>query len=205
MRQFEDGHVLTRADIDVLVAGVVIHEKHARISKIIDMQELAARAAGAPYDDGIDTIDPRVVKLADHRRQHVTRLEVEVVVGPIEVGGHRRDEVAAVLVGVCLTELDARDLRDRVGLVGRFELSVEQLVFTDGLVREARVDARAAEVQQLAHAGEIRRVHHSGVNHHVVVEELCGIGRVGEDATDFARNEEHVLGAVLLEPALTAA
>ena len=43
-------------------------------------------------------------------------------------------------------------------------------------------------------------MHHSAVNHHVVVDELRGARAVGEDPADGAGDEEHVLGTIGLEP-----
>ena len=71
--------------------------------------------------------DLRFVEFPHHRRQHVRTRQVEIVVGSVEIGRHRRDEVRAVLAPVGLAQLDARDLRDRIGLVGRLEGAGQQL------------------------------------------------------------------------------
>ena len=49
-------------------------------------------------------------------------------------------------------------------------------------------------------AEEVRRVHHGGVDHHVVVDELGGPRRVRQDAADRAGDEKHVLGPIGPEP-----
>ena len=43
-------------------------------------------------------------------------------------------------------------------------------------------------------------MHHRGVDHHVVVEELGRAGGVGHDAADGPGDEEHVVGTIRLEP-----
>ena len=142
----------------------------------------------------------RVVELADEGGQHVRAREVEVVVRPVEVRGHGRDEVAAVLLPVGLAELDPRDLGDRVGLVRGLEGAGEEVLLLHRLRALARVDAGAAEVEQPLHREEVGGVHHRGVDHHVVVDELGRPGGVGEDAAHRSRHQEDVLRAVRAEP-----
>ena len=164
------------------------------------MQELAARSARAPDGDVALAALLRVVELAHQRRQDVRARQIEVVVRAVQVRRHRRDEVAAVLRAVRLAQLDAGDLRDRVGFVGRLERAGQQVLFLDRLRAFARVDARAAEVEQLLHAVHVRRVHHGRVNHHVVVDELGRARRVRHDPADRAGDEEDVLRPVRAEP-----
>jgi hypothetical protein len=45
--------------------------------------------------------------------------EVVIIVGPVEVGGHYRDKVAAVLPEIAFTEFDACDLCEGVGKIVR--------------------------------------------------------------------------------------
>ena len=119
--QLANREVLAGADVDVRQAVVVLHQEHARVGEVVDVQELAPRRAGAPDHDLALAGDLRVVELAHQRREHVRAREVEVVVRAVEVRRHRGDEVAAVLLAVGLAQLDAGDLRDRVRLVRRLE------------------------------------------------------------------------------------
>ena len=198
--ELADGQVLAGADVDVrrrVVASIRNTHASARSSTCRNSRR------GVPVPQittSRDAGDLRVVELADQRRQHVRAGEVEVVVRAVEVGRHRRDEVAAVLRPVGLAQLDAGDLRDGVGLVGRLERAGEQLLLGHRLRAVARIDAGAAEVQQLLHAVQVRRVHHGRVDHHVVVDELGRPRGVGQDAADGAGDEEDVLRAVRLEP-----
>ena len=91
----------------------------------------------------------RFVEPAHEHGHQVAVGGVEVVAGPVEVGGHGRDEVVAVLAAVELAELDAGDLGQGIALVGRFQGAGEQLVLGDRLVGFPGVDAARAEVEQL--------------------------------------------------------
>ena len=91
----------------------------------------------------------RLMRLAHQRRKDVARLQIEIVAGAVEIGRHRRDEVAAILPAIGLAQLDAGDLGDRVPLVGGLERAGEQRVLADRLRRKLRIDAGRAEKQQL--------------------------------------------------------
>ena len=54
----------------------------------------------------------------------MARREVKIVARTIEIGWHRRDEIAPELAAICLTQLDARDLRNCIPLVCFLEWSV---------------------------------------------------------------------------------
>ena len=105
------------------------------VREIVDVQELPARAAGPPQRHRLAT-ELRVVELADHGRQHVGTLQVEVVARAVEVGRHGGDEVRAVLLAIGLAELDAGDLGDRIGLVGRLQQAGQQALLDDRLFGE---------------------------------------------------------------------
>ena len=140
------------------------------------------------------------MELADQGREDVGAFQVEVIVGAIEVGGHGRDEVAAVLLPVGLAELDAGDLGDGVGLVGRLQIAAEQVFLPHGLGAFPGVDAGTAQVEELFDVVEIGGVDHGGVDHHVVVDEFSRPGGVGPDAADGPGHQEDIFGPVGLEP-----
>ena len=199
--QLADRQVLAGADVDVLRRVVVAHQEQAGVGEVVDVQELAARASRCPRRRPRGCPRPsRRGTCGSSAGSTCERVEVEVVVRAVEVRRHRRDEVAAVLPAVRLAELDAGDLRDRVRLVRRLEQAREQVLLLHRLRALARVDARAAEVEQPLHREQVRGVHHRGVDHHVVVDELRRPRRVREDAADRAGDEEHVLGPVRAEP-----
>ena len=134
-RRVPNRQVDAGADVDVLVGAVVIHQVDARVGEVLDVQELPHRRPGSPDLDLRILRRPCIVELADQGRQHVARREVEVVAWPVQLGRHRRDEVAPVLAPIRLAQLDARDLGDGVPLVRRLQGPGEQLVFGDRLGR----------------------------------------------------------------------
>ena len=53
-REFGDGDVLAGADVDVFVVAVVLHQMDAGVGEVVDVEEFAARRAGAPDHDVAD-------------------------------------------------------------------------------------------------------------------------------------------------------
>ena len=105
------------------------------------MQELPTGRAGPPQHDLTGATGLRVVESTDQRRQDVRGLWVEIVVGAVQVGRHRRDPGPAILSAVGLHLQDAGDLGNGVGVVGRFECTREQARLLDRLLGELGVDA----------------------------------------------------------------
>ena len=124
----------------------------------------------------------------------MARGQIEVVVGSVEVGRHRRNEMPAVLAPIGLRQLDARNLGDRIPLVGRLQRSGQQRRFRDRLIGEPGIDARRAEKQQLPDADLMGGVDDVRLDHEVVVEEFRRSCRVGQNAADRGRGDEDGLG-----------
>ncbi len=78
--------------------------------------------------------------------------QVEVVVRSVEVGRHHRNEIGTVLNVEALAHLQARDLGNRIRLVGIFEWSGQQGILPHRLRRLFRVDAGAPQEKQLLHS-----------------------------------------------------
>ena len=150
--KLRDRQVFAGPHVDMRRLIVVTHQEHACVRQIVDVQELAPHRTAAPDDNLSVAPLAGLVKLPDESRQHVGAGEIEVVMDAVKVRRHRRDEVAAVLRPVVLTELDARDLGDRIRLVGRLELARQEILLLDRLRASARIDARAPQVQQLLRA-----------------------------------------------------
>ena len=183
--------------------GVVLHQD-ARARRR-SRRRAGTRAAACPCPRSSSSASPRsLASCALRISAGRTWLDsqIEVVAGAVEVGRHRRDEVAAVLPAVGLAQLDAGDLGDRVPLVGRLERPGQQRVLGDRLRRELRVDAGRAEEQQLLDAALPGGVDDVGLDHQVVVEELGRVGVVGEDAADLGGGDEHGLRPASRHPAL---
>src|SRR5258707_549260 len=69
--KLSDRQILAGADVDVTELVVLVHEEHAGIRKIVDVEELTPRAARPPDGDFIPSLDLRVVKPSNQRRKHV--------------------------------------------------------------------------------------------------------------------------------------
>ena len=68
-------------------------------------------------------------------------LKIEVIAGAIKIRGHRSKELSAVLPVVRPAHLDAGDLRDGIGPIGRLEGSGEQVLLFDRLRAKPGIDA----------------------------------------------------------------
>ena len=145
------------------------------------MQELAARCAGAPHDHILGTNEFGLVELADEGGQHMAPLELEVVARAVEIRGHQRDGVEAVLLAVGLTELDAGDLGDGVPLVGWLQASGEEVLLLHRLRGELRVDAGTAQKLELLAAVLPGRLNDVRLNQKVLAQEVHRVGLVGQD------------------------
>ena len=126
-----------------------LEEEEGGVGEVVGVEEFAFDGAGAPDGDGGRAGFLGLVDLAEQRGEDVAGLEVVVVAGAVEVGGHGADEVVAVLAAVAVAEFDGGDLGDGVGAVGGLEGAGEQRVLGDGLGGVLGVDAAAAEVEEL--------------------------------------------------------
>src|SRR5579862_2446942 len=190
-RQLADRHVFAAADVDDLGRIVSLQQEPARGGQVFDMQEFAARGAGAPYDDFREARLFRFVDFPQEGGEDVRLLEVKVIAGAVEIGRHGADEVPAILAVVRLAEADARDLRDGVGVVRRLQRTGEQRGLRDGLRRVLRVNAGTAQEEQFLHPGLIRGLDEVVLDLQVVQKELDGKVVVRLDAADRRRGDDH--------------
>ena len=92
------------------------------------------------------------IYLAHHGWHHMTVLQVEVVIGTIEVGRHHGDIVGAILQVVALAHLQTSYLGNGIFLVGILEWRGEEHVFLHRLWCILRIDAGRTQEEQLLHA-----------------------------------------------------
>ena len=144
-----DGDVFAGADVDGAGLGGVLEEVEGGVGEVVGVEEFAFDGAGAPDGDGRGVGFFGFVDLAEECGEDVAGVEVVVVAGAVEVGGHGADVVVVVLAAVAVAEFDGGDLGDGVGAVGGFEGAGEEGVFGDGLGGVFGVDAGAAEVEEL--------------------------------------------------------
>lgn len=119
---------------------------------------------------------------------------MEVVLRPVEVGGHAGNGIPVVLNAVSLAHLDAGNLSNGVPLIGGLEWARQERVFRDRLRCELGVDARGAEEEELLDAEAVGGVDDVGLDLEVEGDEVGRISVVGVNATDFCGGEDYELG-----------
>ena len=139
--------------------------------------------------------------LADHSRQHVAVLQMEIIVRTIKIGRHHGDVVGAVLQVKTLAQLQAGDLGDRVRLVGVFQRRGQQRLLFHRLLRVAGIDAGATQEDQLLHSMPEALADHVLLDLQIPVDEVRPIAAVGHDAAHVRRRQDHVLRPLLVEEA----
>ena len=126
-------------------------------------------------------------------------LEVEVIVGAVEVRRHDCDVVRAVLEVEALTHLEPCDLSDSIGLVGVLQRSREEGFFAERLLGLSGIDAGAAEEEEVLYAVAEALSDDVLLYLEVVVDEVSAVGIVRHDPPDVCCCEDHRLGALLIE------
>ena len=180
----------------------MVHEEHAEVGQVIDIEELAQGAAVAPAGDGLCARLLGFVEATDEGGQHMGVLGMVVVVGAVEVGGHDGDVVRAVLAVEELAILEAADLGQGIGLVGFLQLAGEEAALGHGLRGHAGVDAGGAQELELVAAVLPSGMDDVHLEDHVVVHEVGQRALVGHDAAHLGSRQEDVLGLLLCEEGL---
>ena len=99
-------------------------------------------------------------------------------------------EEDAVLLAVVLAELQAGDLGDGVGLVGRLKRGGEQAFLRHRLGGLAGIDAGAAKEEESLHTLLPSGMDRVVGDRQVLVEELGGVGVVGVDSSDACGGDD---------------
>lgn len=86
----------------------------------------------------------------------------------IDIGRHHADEFGAVLAAIGFGQLDADDLGNHIGFVGRLKRAGQRRILPQVLGCELRMDTGRTEKHQLLHAMEMRGVDHVRGDHDVV-------------------------------------
>src|SRR5262245_45403918 len=120
----------------------MFHEMHKSIRRIIDVQKLPSWRSRSPNDHFVRAGHLGFMCFAYQRRKHMTCGEVEIIARTIKIGGHSRDEVAAILLPVGLAEFEASDFRDGIAFVSGFKRPAQQSALGNRLLCEFWVDAR---------------------------------------------------------------
>ena len=121
---------------------------------IADEQELAGRLAAAPEDHFGLAGAPRFDKLADHGRNDMRRLQIEVVARAVEIDREQGDGRKPELLPVGLGLHEQHLLRHAIGCVGLLRIAVPEIVFFERNRRELGVGADRPDRDKLTHAGK---------------------------------------------------
>ena len=192
--EFADGDIMAAAEVDPVRGIGGLHEVEAAGGEVVDVEELASGRACAPNDDLFPALLFGFMEAAEEGGDDVGVFGVVVVARAVEVGGHGGVEEDPVLGAVVLAEFEAGDFGDGVGFIGGLEGTGEEAVFGHGWGGLAGVDAGAAEEENPLHTVREGRVHQVGGNHEILVDEVCRVGAVGVDATDFGGGNHHGIG-----------
>src|SRR6185295_14725429 len=98
---------------------------------ILYIQELARRVAGSPNIDVIVAAVSRFDTLAYQRWYDMRAGRIEVVTRAVQVRGQQEDRIEAVLLPVTLRLHQHHLLRQSVGRVGLFRITVPQILFAE--------------------------------------------------------------------------
>ena len=189
-RQFADGDVFAATHVDDLSAVIFLEQEDASRGQIVHMEKFPPRFSRAPDDHLAVALLFGFVRFAQKRRQDMGREQVEIIVRPVEIRRHGRDEIRAVFARVGLAKFDSGDLGDGVGLVGRLERAGQERSFRNRLRRVLRINAGAAEKQEFAHTRFVRRVDDVVLDLQVIEQEFHRQIVVRLDAAHFGGRED---------------
>ena len=118
------------------VAGIGLHQVNAGVRHDRRHRGIPAAACRCPRPPRWKRRSLRFVKPADQRCDDVAVFGVIIVAGPVQIGRHHIDEVGAILAAIGFDHLDAGDLGDRIGLVGRLQRSGQHGILAQRLRRK---------------------------------------------------------------------
>jgi len=105
----------------------------------------------------------------------VAVLQVEVVVGTIQVGGHHGYVVGAVLEVVALAHLQTGYLGNGILLIGILQRAGKQTILLHRLWCVLGIDAGAAQEEEFLHAMGVGFTDHVALNLHIHHDEVSTI------------------------------
>ena len=142
------------------------------------------------------------MNLTNHGRQHMAVLQMEIVVRPVKVCRHHGDVVRTVLQVETLAHLQPRYLGDGIRLVGIFQRRREQYLFFHRLRSLARINARAAQKEQLLHPVAETLADDVLLYLQVLVDEIRTILQIGHDASHVGGGQHHGVRLFFVEKSL---
>ena len=131
------------------------------------------------------------IDLAHHGRQYVTVLQMEVVIRSVQIGRHDGDIIGAVLQVETFTHFQSRNLCDGIRFVGIFQRGGEESLFLHRLGSFPRIDAGAAQKQELLHSMPKAFANDVLLNLQIFVDEVGTVLQVCHDASHMGRGQYH--------------
>ncbi len=132
----------------------------------------------------------------------MTVLQMEIVVGTIEIGGHHGNIVGAILKVIALAHLQTGNLGNGILLIGVFERRCEQRVFLHRLRSILGIDAGGTKEKELLYMMLVSLLDDVALHLHVLHDKVGAIERVGHNAAHKGRGQHHRIGLLLIEESL---
>src|SRR5438477_4007363 len=89
------------------------------------------------------------MELPDESRQHMRGLQVVIIIGPIQIGRHGANKIAAKLSPVSLAKLDPGNFGDGIPFIRWLKGAGEEVFLFERLRGEFGINAGTAQKQQL--------------------------------------------------------
>src|SRR5437667_811186 len=119
--------------------------------------------------------------------------QIKIVVWPVKICRHRRNEIRAILARKCLAKFHAGDFRNRIGFIRRLKWSTQQCALRNRLRREFGIDAGTPKKKKLAHAALVRGGDDVVLDAEILEQEFHGLFVVRLDSSYFRSRENHDL------------
>mmetsp|Transcript_27371 Transcript_27371/g.43257 ORF Transcript_27371/g.43257 Transcript_27371/m.43257 type:complete len:295 (-) Transcript_27371:17-901(-) len=200
VRHVLDGHLrrLVDAERDGIRRVVVTHDPHGELRQIERVNELPQGRAAAPNGEG------RVVLLGDvafvdESRDDVSVLDVEVVVGAVDVCGYDGGEVAAVLLGVGPVHGVDESFGVGVSLVTGVGRSVVEHGLVDGVFGFVGEDACGEHAHEFGHLVDAAVFHDVVVDQSVFSVEFDLLLHISKQSTNLGRQVNNMRRLKLIE------
>jgi len=107
-----------------------------------------------------------------------------------------------MLTAIGLTKLNAGDLGDRIGVVGRLQWPCQQRLLWNGLGSLTRINAGRAEEQEFFDAGAARSMDDARFNEQIVIKEIARKSIVGMYAAHASGSQKNDLRTMPCHPFL---
>jgi len=201
LRHIEDAHLVGgghREDHEGRVPGVLLEEEDHERGNILAENELAHRPPGSA-DDEVGAVLSRQDGLVDEGGDHVRVLEVEIVVGAVDVGGDDARKVVPELLAVRAAVDLEHPLGVRVRLIRRVRRSLVEHGFIDRVLDRVREDACREAGDEFLHAEDVAEMDDVRVDEEVLLEHIDLLVHVLVEPADVRGQVDDIIGPYLAE------